>query len=792
MRKLLNIVRRLLTRDMLPPVDPYIRVDDQGRVHVNPRKYAKALREWKGLCALFALALSASAQTFTDSATIRVKVGETFQFHTSGCVGCTIELAPGHDSTSGVTSGGLYTAPSTAKRHGRLGGCPIMPHNSIYNLRVDAATSSLPTLSTSAAMVSAMMTAANASAYKGFHASGGGPANEITNAAPLVTFAGDRLSAQHWNGSYRFATPGIIPYGSRTSPLAETQSGWRSSFGDNRYMGISRDSCEVFEVYLPYGTDLTTLSEPVSFGGASFYHTLERLNGDGLKGAGSQGSTAGGTWLAALQVKASELARVADTDGASGDLGHAIAITLPNTAISPATCCGGAGHVWPATANSYAGTGNVPYGTCFRLDPAFVNGYDPSVDSAKPRVQAMVKVLLNTLTRRCSLVMDGTYPFDSFGFHMLSESGVDEDVQAALTILSKSPNLASNWTTTGYSASKSVIANLQAVDLTSIKVSDLSNMVYAPFAGPERVLLKDASGTVVDSRDVVVIPPTVGSLENQVNVFAGATVALAPKVWTSGLANPSGLTWSIVSGSGSISSSGVFTPAAVTTPAITKVRVSATEDSSASFDFRVISLPAVGTKACLKLANTANTTAGGCTWWGRDGSGNALVIGGDSSTDYNIYAGTAPDGTYPAIGYQAGSIGDQNILFHLPPGSYNITTLGFTGSAYGGGLCTGDEFCTPTHLTQIELQNTVAMSPTLWYSLAGGYWKGAHVTRTATVGNDGKLSYSIRKVGPGSIYPYISSLVIEPVASADPAPIAGAAAIITGSVSIGGSTSIQH
>ena len=153
-------------------------------------------------------------QTISCPVQIVLRPGQNYQFagtcpstHT-----CDWRLATGHDPTSSITATGYYTAPATMERHGFVGGCALLPHNSIYNVRLDFASSGLTPVSDNANRITQIKN--TSSVFRGLHGTPNGlPLNQLTNSSPLAAFVGDRPAARMWDGNWRFESPAIAPPG---------------------------------------------------------------------------------------------------------------------------------------------------------------------------------------------------------------------------------------------------------------------------------------------------------------------------------------------------------------------------------------------------------------------------------------------------------------------------------------------------------------------------------------------------------------------------------------------------
>lgn len=739
---------------------------------------------------LIALAVASCALAQMPSE-LKLKLGETHQFTAPTCPtghSCEWRIGAGHDGTSSLTVGGLYTAPTVYHEHGKIGGCPLTPHNSPFAIRIN----NLSPVANSAAMIATATSFASVGIRPGIPSAGPNLVPPGTAEIPLTTYPGydftaaNGVSPGNWNGNYPFITPPFLnpasggapgTVGTRSDPRSRIQSGWRSSFSDNRWTGINPSTCEVYEYYWhDSGVNAPFLGVEGSYatvGGVlrdelvpTRYQPMSFKNAMSLVGS-RKSSNASGIWNSPMQLDPEELARVADRDGESGNLGHMFGITLGNAAIR---WINDNVRKWPAI--SWAGgsaPGNVdhiPYGARIRIKQSFIDTFPFDTAATRyagvggaTRVKAMLHVIFNTWRDYGLTVMDGTSSFDSGGFHTRSNRSLDPDAYAAMDVM-RVMHLNFNWANPWLHAE---IVDVQAAYM----VREDSLVIRHTDAEPEYIQYFDTTaGAAVATTDVIVTPPTVGSLTGQYNIVAGADpVDIGAEAWATGLADNTALTWTATPfGVGSLSG-GVYTPpSTVAQPTTVTVRVAATAYPAAYTDIRVVIYPPIGTGLYVRSfcgrantdANIVETTPVARTWWGKDSAGkqiNPFAVGAGPMLVHPV------DTVYPSAAYGCGGHGEMSTQFYVPNGRYKVTSLltNWTTGVSG-------------NRSQVAINGQI-VEPifSAWdkYPTANSSF---HMTHTPVDVTDGSLVYNIGAVGPaGDYYPQLSAIVIEPAPS-DVAP----------------------
>ena len=245
---------------------------------------------------------------------------------------------------------------------------------------------------------------------------------------------------------------------------------------------------------------------------------------------------------------------------------------------APFTACGGFAQ------------GLSPYGTIFRLNSTWADAYDPSIETSNPTVQKYLKIIVNTIRNHGLILMDGTSNSSSLELHVRGERGLDDNWKQTEAILRLTTGSGTatvgNW---------NLINNLEALDVSSLRFSATSNLVNPSltWTRPERAIFRDLNtSTDLDYRDIAINPPTIGTTYGRyINLVGPLSINLAPYVWATGLVNNSDIGWTIRSGGGGITTSGVYASTTVVTPTITVVRAFANADPTVFTDIRILTYP---------------------------------------------------------------------------------------------------------------------------------------------------------------------------------------------------------
>ncbi len=313
----------------------------------------------------FLIANSArSAIVVTPGNSVKVPVGATLKFHSN--VPVKWSLLPG--SVGSIDSDGTYHAPASITVSNKMGGCQILPNDSIYNTRVD----SLPLRPESRDWISRLP----ASGVGYFPAWGINIADEHTPTRKLHF-----MYTPQNDGAYEF-----VPW-----PKLKRENGVFSdplSGLDRHVLTVNRHDCNVYEIYNDYPVGVNkSCGNCTAQSGTHYVSTTTYLP--------HAATDAGGLYLAPLTLRLQEVR--------AGAIRHALRMTLDNNFISPT-------HVWPATANA-GPYGRIPYGTRFRLRASFdISRFSP-----------VAKVLLTQLKEYGLVLADGGANWEVDGATDLTE-----------------------------------------------------------------------------------------------------------------------------------------------------------------------------------------------------------------------------------------------------------------------------------------------------------------------------------------------------------------------------------
>lgn len=759
--------------------------------------------------ALVGMGLSVEAQT------AKLYKNQTFQItDPPACPGghtCGYQMVTGGIGT--VTSGGLYTAPANPPRHGFIAGCPVLPGNSIYNVPIDTMPVD-PSSSTWIHMLNYSVTEIISGVTRvfptftygnrGLDSNGVAVSDSTSVLAPYFTLPGQNptpstnatpvYNAKGMDGfgysNFRFVTPPMFGFGSRDNPLARVQDSWgvhgvelaatnpptTSPAGgtDNHYQGVNKDTCEMNE--LIEAMSPSDLPFPWEVGPCADCNVqaLSHYDNGTFLGAESTGKVvAMGTPLIPMQLSQEELAYAVDHDAAgTAMVKHAIAVTFNNSAIN--------GHIvkWPATSLGIGGFSDVvPYGSRLRLKSTFYicgdpdtpggsntypNCYDASRETANSRTQEYMKALLRTFKHYGVHVMDGTTPSTAWGIHIRTTRYMDPDFYSLYFLIGR-------FGGSTQLNNRQLVDQFEVIDQSGLQVDPLLTLVRNSVAQPASVCYADttAGGTCLKYWDFAVMPPAIGGFQKLVNVVAG-TPAIDLKTVTdtfaTGLTNNTDLTWSILSGPGTINATtGFYTPPAAvsnTTATSTYVRVAATEDPTNVFwDMRVVNYPAVGTGLFITAGGTSNINdvAHSKTWWAIDTSSVTLQPFGIPAA---VITGKSPNtANWPNAAFSWGFTNEASQDIMLPNGNYTVSffintsnVLSATG-AYGKAQ------------NQVEV-NGVTLRQDDFQTVAGwstpsNTFAGVVVAQLPVTVSNGKLIYAWRKVNLGSAS-LVTAIAIEP------------------------------
>ena len=527
--------------------------------------------------------------------------------------------------TANSTTSATYTAPASISAQNSLGGCPVMPNDSIFNTRID----SLPLESRSATWT----------------------ANMGTNGISFLTSWGTNIAdatTPVQNMSFYYTTGNNGPFVMPQWPALKREGGTfvtDQNSSDHHIMTVRRDNCQFYEVYNNYfsprvcrdgKTQGCTATSGANYGWNS-YATL------------SNGSTdAASLPLAPLTLHLDEIK--------SGAVKHAMRFTLAGGYIN-------ASPYWPSNSGNGCGgcTNSPPYGARFRLKASF----DITTFSAT------AQVLLTALKQYGMILADaGTGPTLTASTDLTQ----DGTVMAALGEIS---------------GKKISISNFEGVDESSLMVSSNSYQVNSnnPYQKPSNFAVISATDQVTSTYQVNYPLPLQGvivGIPSPTMWMIAGVPAQQLTSWVTGTNNQS-TTWSIVSGLGTVTPGGLYTPPASVT-AISKavLKVVSAADSNASASLYVTVLPTgnnpVGSIRIDSGNYNAVTDGGGNPWipdQAYETGGYVQLLG-----DYPAWPNQSnPEiRIYESAGYTYGN--DVVYSLVVPNGNYKVRLM--FGQHYNG------------------------------------------------------------------------------------------------------------
>ncbi len=437
----------------------------------------------------------------------------------------------------------------------------------------------------------------------------------------------------------------------------------------------------------------------------------------GLPNVQGGATDAAGLYLSPLTIHAQEIERAFAT---GGTINHAVRMTLQNGYIcgsSIANACAGNAvgtrHIWPATAEAFAGGGVVPYGARFRLKANF--------DISK--FSAIAQILLTQLKQYGLILSDGGTGWAVSGPDPGKIPKAYADAFAEVGGAAIAPS------------------NFEVVDESGLMISSTSGETTN---NRETVTFTRTSDSATASVDVVLTGVTVG-LPNDILYIQAGVAAQQLTAFAHGGANNT-VTWSMNPSVGTLTAGGLYTaPATSSTIQITTVTATSTDNAGVSAQMTIAIYP----NGIIRLipATTVDYT---------DTQGNKWLQGhaGDGTWGYDDGGswGNTPDITLYKL--KVSGFGDLRFDILVPNGNYQITgKFAETNPAAAG----------PGYrIMSLEAQGVVAVSNLDIYAVTGGRNLPHDETMSTTVAN-GKLSFVIRGQPSTSNGNIIEALQIAPI-----------------------------
>jgi hypothetical protein len=514
----------------------------------------------------------------------------------------TWSLAPGSaGSLSGQTGTSVtYIPPSSIKAQNSIGGCMVLPNDSVFNTQVD----NLPVNSNSASWVNAMGTNWIIPGYTW-------GINIIDNTLPGTpqTFY---YSRQQNGTSYQIAA---WPNRKRETGALTTDYN-----NDHHMVSLNRQTCHFYETY---ADEQVTETRPWTATSGWHYSSTSYAQPSTDDGGGT--TDAAGLPLEPLTLHLSEIR--------AGAVNHALRFTLCTGCINNAT------FLWPATgANGSPTPSAPPMGARFRLKQSYsITGvYNTYVEAngsgytSAPTVTfsgcqtaptgtavvsggAVQSITLTSMGANCTnptITFGGpgtgaratAYTFPSaaqvvlkalqqYGM-ILTDNGGSGQVQVS-TDITEDPTVAAAVSVIGNA--RIVPSNFEAVDESPLMLSQTLHAVnpsngYVTPSSYATLIATDSNDNKT-TMPIALQPVLVGVPYETMTVAAGMS-GYQLQSWVNGSSNQS-VTWALVSGPGSVTAGGVYTPpASISSPTQAVLTATAAADSNATATVAIEVLPA--------------------------------------------------------------------------------------------------------------------------------------------------------------------------------------------------------
>jgi parallel beta-helix repeat protein len=556
-----------------------------------------------------------------QSVTVAASYPASFSLSGSGaCTGCGVAGA------RSVT----YTAPATVTPQHVMLGCPVMPNDTVFNTRID----SLPLDSRSS-------TWASNSSQVGFQFQpswGISYADSSTPTRVLKSYYGNFVNVFPWptGGDMKREGGNYIGGTGFASP-------------DHHVMTVRRTDCTFFDAYGDKLNNVTVTCQDGVTQGCNLSSAITYpWSNYQVQAAG--GTDAAGLPLAPLVMHLSEIK--------AGAINHALRFT---TALGYIQGSGNLGtpYLWPAALSN-----GCPTSTC------------PNVPIIGARARLKASFNISTFSATAQIILTA---MQRYGI-ILADIGTSNAITTATDVTAD---------TTATSALNEIqgaaigMSNFEFVDESSLEVNANSYQVCPlnqTCAGAANTYEAPVNSAVISaaptSGSAITVPVALQGVSigckvgPDVLVMAG-TYSWTISTWVNGSSNQN-VTWSLVSGVGTITTAGVYTPPSNTaggTAAVLKGVAAA--DSTATITLYVTIIPP-GTIR-LDTGATANTT---------DGSGNTW-LGGLQPEGWAVqYNDNYPGWTTTSplrIQYQTGVYTYSNDITYygiiLPNGNYDVSYL---------------------------------------------------------------------------------------------------------------------
>ncbi len=534
-----------------------------------------------------------------------------------------------------------YTAPASVIPQSQMLGCPVMPNDSVFNTPITA----LPVHASSATWTANMSTLGITIL----------PSWGITYADASTPTA--NIKPYYDNGS-SFPTFSI-PFPGRGPGLKRENGNYvgvthYNNPNDHHSLIVRANDCSFFEMYDDrINFETFTCQDGVTTGcNANSVNEYGWGGGVNPYAMPTQSTDAAGLPLAPLSYHLDEIK--------SGTIKHAIRFTASIGYIN--------GLVWPAVTANAASPDSPPYGARFRLKTAANGG--PNLTSVCSSNSILNNDCVTMLTA-----------LQQYGM-MLADIGGNNELEA-VTDLTEDPVTRAAM---GLIAAANIgPKSFDVVDESSLQPQTANGFIASnsyqvdpgnPYVQPSSYALISATPATGSAVKVPVAlqGTAIGLNSNVLTIQAGTWGSYPIKSWVNPSTLSQAVTWSLVSGVGSITSAGVYTPPATTTAGNTAVlKVTAAADANAVNDVYVTVLPAGANPAGTIRIDTGSRTGvtdGNGNIWSPD-AGMETGISNTLSSDYPSWSSSYPDhGVYESSVYTYGHDMVYNLV--VPNGNYKV------------------------------------------------------------------------------------------------------------------------
>lgn len=547
----------------------------------------------------------------------------------------------GNGTLTNVTStSATYTAPTGVVARNSTGGCPVGPNDSIFNTRID----SLPVNAKSGQWISGSLVS-----YAIFERGNWGIsiADGSTPTRTMRTWYSDVAIPN-------FVMPSAGPNLKRQEGDYIGTFGWVSP-PDHHVVTVRHTDCTFYETYDDYISGLTRTCRDGTAGctvqSAITYHSM-----DYAIPAPDAGPNAAGIPLAPTLWQLSEIE--------SGFIGHATQFTTNAASVAFNS------QLWPA--GSTGGGCDIavcpnamPLGVRLRLKSSFNNA--SVCNSGVTAQDAACSTMLTALKQYGMFLVDTG---SANAIQLPEDVSLDPTVEAACNQLRNALMSFSNF---------------EAVDESSLEVSATSYQVCPLgkaclngtnyYVSPvNQAVVTASAGSTSASAPIAIQPVTIGLGVPPITGIASGSYSYQIPYWVNGSTNQS-VTWSLVSGPGSVTSAGVYAPptntsgAGVVQTAVLKGVSSA--DSAVTATLTLTVLPNSSGTLRIDTGSPVATTDGNGNVWtadiGADGGGGAVT------SDYPHWT---PSNVASTIVYETQRRAtDVGYTLIVPNGTYNTHLL---------------------------------------------------------------------------------------------------------------------